>query len=161
MRPMPRFYLALLASLLAAMILTIFPMSAGLTPLRPLWIVLTLLYWSLKFPHRVGLGWSWGAGLFLDIVHGGLIGQHPLALVVSAYLALRLHQRIMVFPVWQQAISIGAVIAVYMTIILWIDGMSGHPPGTWLYWAPLLTSVLSWPLVTVGLDRLCCMLRAN
>ncbi len=142
-----RLYILVGLSFVLAIAGSIVPLTGVIEPFRPAWPALVLLFWTLHYPHRVGITTAWLVGLFLDVIHGGLLGQYPLALAVLAYLALRLHQRIVVFPLWQQAISVGTLLAIYMTIILWIDGMTGRAPGSWLYWLPLLTSSLFWPVV--------------
>ncbi|MFP4682854.1 MAG: rod shape-determining protein MreD [Ectothiorhodospira sp.] len=127
----------------------VMPLPETLAPWRPEWLAMTVLYWNMALPRRVGVGTAWLAGLLLDVARGALLGQHALALALIAWIAIRLHQRIRVFPVWQQAISVGGLLSLYLLLILWVDGITGQAPGTGLHWAPLVTSALCWPLVFV------------
>jgi rod shape-determining protein MreD len=60
-----------------------------------------------------------------------------------------MHQRVRVFPLWQQAITVGLLLALYMLPVLWVRGITGQSPGTWLFWAPLVSSVILWPWLFV------------
>ena len=100
----------------------------------------------MVLPHRVGVGSGWLAGLFSDAATGTLLGQQALGLAVVAWLVLSLHQRIRNYPVWQQAIIVLIVIALFRVLGAWILGVSGRPAG-FDYWLPALSSMLAWPLV--------------
>lgn len=119
--------------------------------LRPDWITMVLIYWCIALPERVGVGVGWLAGLMLDVSSGALLGQNALILAIVAYLALRLHQRIRLFPLWQQSVSILLLILLHLMLVLWIKGAIGLSTETWAYWIPALTSMALWPVVFVGL----------
>ena len=145
---------------IVALMLTILPLPDWATPFRPEWVAMTLIYWTMALPLRVGVGVGWVMGLLLDVLKGALLGQHALGLALVAYFTLRIHQRIRVFPLWQQAVSVGALLAIHMLLVLWVYGITGAAPGTWLYWAPLVTSIVLWPWVFMilrDLRRRCCL----
>lgn len=119
--------------------------------LRPDWVALVLIYWCIALPERVGVGVGWLAGLTQDVASGALLGQNALILAIVAYLALRLHQRIRLFPLWQQAISVLLLILLHLMMALWIKGAFGQTTETWSYWLPALTSMLIWPVIFNGL----------
>ncbi len=141
-------------SFVAALFLTIVPLPAWAGELRPEWVALFLIYWCMALPQRVGVGTAWIVGLFLDVLRGALLGQHALALTVTAYLSIKLHQRIRVYPVWQQALSVLVLVTLYQLLVLWISGTIGKPASRWTYWLPSLTSTLTWPFVYVVLRSL-------
>lgn len=132
-------------SFVAAMLLSILPLPQVVDPFRPEWTALVLIYWCLALPERVGVGGAWLVGLLMDVLKGGLLGEHALGLTVVAFLALKLHQRIRVYPMWQQALSVLMLLALYQLVTLWINGIIGRPARTWLYWAPSLTGTMLWP----------------
>ncbi len=134
-------------SLLVAMGLTVVPMPEWAVSWRPDWVALVLIYWCMALPNRVGVGVAWLSGLLVDVLRGALFGQYALAYAVMAFIALRLHQRVRVFPVWQQAFTVMLLVAVAQMLVLWVKGITGLAPNTWLYWAPVLTSALLWPWV--------------
>lgn len=141
----------IIGSFVLAIILHMLALPDWLQGLRPDWIVLVLIYWCIALPERVGIVSGWLAGLMLDVASGTLLGQNALALAIVAYLALRLHQRIRLFPVWQQSVSILLLVLLHLLLTLWIKGAIGQSAITWTYWLPALTSMLFWLLMFPGL----------
>lgn len=141
-------------TIIASFILSVMPLPSWLAHFRPEWVALCIVYWCLALPQRVGVGTAWVTGIFLDVLRGALLGQHALGLAIVAYLALILHQRIRVYPVWQQSTSILVLITIYQLLVLWINGVAGLSSATWTSWLPALTSMLVWPLVYVVLRAL-------
>jgi rod shape-determining protein MreD len=143
--------LTLLISFIFALLLQMLPLPDWAQYLRPDWVALVLIYWCIALPERVGVGVGWLVGLMLDVSYGTLLGQHALTLAVVAYLAVRLHQRIRLFPLWQQAVNALLMVALHLMLVLWIKGATGQSAETWAYWLPALTSMLAWPLVFIVL----------
>jgi len=139
----------IIASFVVAFFLTIIPMPDWLVRFRPEWVALILIYWCFALPERIGVGTAWVAGIFLDVLRGALFGQHALSLVIIAYLAVLLHQRVRVYPVWQQALSVLVLITLYQLLILWVNGIAGKPTSSWAYWLPSLSSTLLWPAIYI------------
>ncbi|MGH6884701.1 MAG: rod shape-determining protein MreD [Geminicoccales bacterium] len=140
--------------LIAAMILSVLPMPDWATPFRPDWVVLTLIFWSMHLPRRFGLGAAWVTGLALDALKGALLGQHALALTVVTFFSLKFRLRVRVFPVWQQSMTVFALVALYEFILYWIDGMAGQPVRALDRWMPVLASAVVWPLIALLFGRL-------
>lgn len=144
----------ILLTFVAALVLTMIPLPFWLEVLQPQWVALALIYWCLALPERVGVGAAWLTGLFLDVLRGAVFGQHALAFAVIAYLVVRLHQRIRLFPVWQQAISVLLLVSVCQLFLIWIRGLAGQPNPGWLAWPTVVSSMLAWPVVFVLLRAL-------
>lgn len=147
----------ILLSFAAAMLLTIIPLSDGLRLWRPDWVALTLIFWCLALPYRVSVASGFMAGLFLDVLTGTLLGQHALALSIIAYICVRLHQRIRIYPMWQQALTVLVMLILHQLLTLWVDSTIGRPAHPPSYWLPSLVSTLLWPL----LHRFLTSLRIN
>ena len=139
------------ASFLLAFALAVLPMPLWAQPYRPEWCPLVLIYWCMALPQRVGVGVGWCMGLCLDILTGALLGQHALGLGVVAYLALKLHQRVRVTPLWQQALTVAVLLLCYRLLGLWVLGILGLRPNFANYLTPPLISALFWPWVFVVL----------
>lgn len=135
----------IILSFILALSLTIIPLPNMTEGLRPEFVSLTLIYWCMALPNRIGLGSAWTAGLFLDVMRDTLLGQHALALTLVAFFILQLHQRIRVFPLWQQAISIGVMILIQVALVLWIKGIMSETADFWVALLPVLTTSLFWP----------------
>ena len=144
----------IVATFLLALVLTVAPLPDWLRPVRPDWVGLVLIYWCLALPDRVGVGTGWFAGLLVDLLTGTLLGQHAMALAVIAWLTLRLHQRIRLFPVLQQALIILVLLVLHQLLALWVDRFIGRPGPPWYYWTPSLLGMLLWPLTFSALRAL-------
>ncbi len=139
--------LTIIFSFAVALALMIMPLPSLLTWLRPDWLALTLIYWCIALPHRVGIFSGFGAGLALDVIRGGLLGQYAAAYAVIAFLAVKLHRRMRNFPVWQQALTVFVMLILGQLVVLWVKGVINEPVPTWSYWLPSVTGLLLWPLV--------------
>ena len=138
--------LGLLTALLA-FILAIIPLPDWIAEFRPEWVTLILIYWTIASPSKVGVTVAWCAGLLLDVSYGTLIGQHALGMVLVIYVIHLQHQRLRVASLLQQALLIFLLIFVKQLIILWVNGMLGRAPDSWLYFMPTITSTLLWPWI--------------
>ncbi len=145
---------AIILTMIAALLLTILPLPEWAAPWRPEWLALTLLYWVMALPKVVGITTAWILGIVMDLLTGTLLGQHALGLIVVSLITIHLHQQIRNFPLWQQSLVVAAIIAAYLGLMLWIEGIRGRDPDTWLYWAPVLSSLLLWPWVFVLLREI-------
>jgi rod shape-determining protein MreD len=141
-------------SFLIALSLEVMPLTDGLAPWRPPWVALTVIYWSMHRPGRIGVGTAWMLGLTLDVLQGTVLGQHALSLAFASFLAIKLCQRLRVFPIWHQTVSVGILVAIYSFLNFWIDGMTGNQIGGLARLTPILSALLVWPLVSGITDRL-------
>ncbi len=128
-----------------ALILTALPLPPWLDILRPAFLVLMVLYWSVNAPRTAGLGLGFLAGLTLDVFQGPVLGEHALALTLVSYLAVREHQRIRSKPSFQQALLVFAALLIYEFVVFAIDGWSGHPVTSPQRWVHTVTGALVWP----------------
>lgn len=144
----------MILSLLVALFLSILPMPSATEELRPQWVALTLIFWTLTLPDRVGVFWAFGAGLVLDVVTGTLLGHHALGLSVVAYLVIKLHQRVRIYPLWQQTLFVWVLLLVERLLSLWVLGATGQPTPSLIYWAPTFLGLILWPWLSVVLRDL-------
>ncbi len=141
--------LTIAASFLVALLLAIVPGPEWAEPFRPEWVGLVLIYWCIATPQRVGVGMGWLVGLILDVLYGSLLGQHALAKAVIAYLAVRFHPQLRMFPPWQQAVSVMVLVAINHLLVLWARELAEQTPVTWSHWTPSVVSMLIWPWLFV------------
>ena len=138
----------MLFSALVALILTVLPLPRSLDVIRPAFLVLTVLYWSVNSPRTGGIAFGFFAGLVLDVFQGPVLGEHALALALVTYIAVREHQRIRSKPVFQQALIVFAALVFYEFLLWALDGWTGHPITSPLRWVHTVTGALIWPLAT-------------
>jgi len=144
----------ILATAVVGLLLAIMPLPGIIEPLRPDWLLIIVVYWSLTAPRLTGLSIAWICGITMDVLKGTVLGQHALAFLVVAFLTHRLQLRMRVFPIWHQALTVFMLLAVYEFLVFWIDGITGQAVLTWLRWLPVLTGALLWPFVVSVLDTL-------
>lgn len=141
----PRFPGAVLVTLVIALLLTLIPLPEQYEMWRPEWFVLTFVHWALVIREKSSLILAFLMGLLVDVQYGSLLGQHALGFVIVTYAATRLGLRMTAEAVLQQFALISVVLAMYLLLNLWIEGVTGYTLGGWLYWGGLLSSLLIWP----------------
>lgn len=137
--------LVISCSFLAALLLTAMPLPEWAVHWRPAWVAMVLAYWCMALPHRIGIGVGWALGIIVDVMQGALLGQNAIGFAIIAYIVIRSHQRIRMFPFTQQALLIGLMVSFSLLLSLWVRGIMGVPPRSWSYWMPAVTSMLLWP----------------
>jgi len=149
-------YLALALSLGLALLLSLLPLPDWAAELRPPWVALTLIYWMLVAPERIGVFWCWAMGLLLDAGMATVLGQHALSLAVMAWMVVSLHRRLSLYPPIQQALAVWLLLLLERLVSLWVMGALGQPTPGLPYWLSTLTGLLIWPWIpffTRGLGR--------
>jgi rod shape-determining protein MreD len=144
----------LAATFVVALLLTIMPGPTWAEALRPDWIGLVLIYWVMAAPQRVGVGTGWTVGFLLDVLQGAVLGSNALAMALVAFLTLKLHLKLRMFPRWQQAAAVLVLLLLNQLLVLWIRGFVGRAPETWVYWTPSIVGMLLWPWLFVVLRDL-------
>jgi rod shape-determining protein MreD len=134
-------------TIIVAFLLTLLPMPGWAVWLRPAWVLMILIYWTMTNPERINVGVAWIIGILLDVLQGTLMGEHALALTLVIYLVARMASQLRMYPLIQQGISIFLLVLVYQFILFCIQGFLGSMPQSWLYWSSSLTSMLLWPWV--------------
>lgn len=144
--------LPVVITLVVGLMLSIMPLPDTLRAFRPDWLALLVIFWAMLLPRTWSVGTAWIIGIVLDVSYGTLLGQHALALCVVAFVTVRFHLLMRVFPLSQLSMTVFALLALYQFILFWINGVAGitAPPVT--YWGPVIVGTLIWPLVYMFLS---------
>ncbi|BFM14945.1 rod shape-determining protein MreD [Maricurvus nonylphenolicus] len=135
-------------------LLTVFPLSAQMQWLRPEWIALLVIYWTLVMPLQISITLLWVVGLFLDILEGSLLGSHALALMAVVYVCLLSYQRLRNYVLWHQTVIVFMVVGIHQLIDNWVHSLTGSSASSPLvFLMPAFTSALVWPVVWLVLER--------
>lgn len=138
-------------SLFAALALNLL-MNMGLWG-RAAWLpdllAITLVFWSVHQPLRIGVGTAFFFGLVMDVHQGALLGQHALAYTTLGFLSIAIHRRLLWFPVPKQAVQVLPVLLAAHALELLVRLAAGDGWPGWLYLASPLIEAALWPLVTV------------
>lgn len=144
----------IILSIVVAMALRVIPWPRDTLVFNPDWVLLVVIYWCLISPERFGIGSAWFVGLLTDVLTGQLLGQYALSYAVAAYITVRLHRRLRVFPFPQQMLVVLGLSLLSQLLIYWSQSIQGLPRISSTVWIPSLVGVLLWPVIFVGLGHL-------
>lgn len=137
-----RIYLTLLLALFCQLL----PWSGQGLMLRPDFMLLVLIYWLLRAPHRCNIGTAWLVGLLIDLIDGSLFGQNALAYAITAFFAVRYQRRLALFNLWQQAAYVFALLLLTQTLVLVLRVFSGGDAPGWDYFLRSVSGITLWLL---------------
>ena len=132
-------------SIIAAMVLTILPLPQSAIWLRPEWVLLVVIYWTVNYPGQFGVVAAWFIGLLLDILTGTVLGEHALAVTVISYIVNKFSIWLRLLVMHQQMIVICLLVALYQVLIFWVQGLLNEAPTSLFYWSASLISAIVWP----------------
>jgi len=81
----------IILSLIAALLLSVWPISLAYQFYRPEFVVLIVFYWARVYPFRVSLVSIWFLGLAIDLLRSDVACQSALGLTVVTYFLLVFH----------------------------------------------------------------------
>ncbi len=134
-------------SLLVALLLSML----GQQPWMPDVLALTLVFWTVHQPLRIGIGAAFCFGLVMDVQQAGLLGQHALSYTALSFLAIMIHRRVLWFPVPSQALQILPLLLAAHVLDLLVRLASGGGFPVWSYWVAPFLQALLWPVASVVL----------
>lgn len=136
-------------SIILAMLMMFLPLPGVLQYARPEWVIMTLIYWAMALPHRVGVGVAWFTGLVVDLTSGGTLGVMAFAYALVIFLVARLHLQLRQYPLWQQAtLILSLVFLVHMISVL-----TSPVTNQAHLWLPVVSSTVLWPVVYAVLRK--------
>jgi rod shape-determining protein MreD len=138
---------------IVALFLTVLPLPGWLDAVRPAFVVLTVLYFSITWPRSGGIGLGFFSGLALDALEGPVIGEHALVLSSVAFIAVWEHQRIRSKPAFQQSLIVFFALVLYELFLFIVDAWTGHPNTDSRRWLHVFTGALIWPIAIALLER--------
>lgn len=141
------------ASIVAALVLSVIPLPESIAAFRPAWVALIILYWCLVEPRRYALLGAFLVGIVLDVLVGSLLGQHALALLIIVFLSQRFHLRIRTFPASQILLTVVVLLGLYEFVLYWIDGIQGMETPLVERWGPIVVGGVLWLFVLTGIER--------
>jgi rod shape-determining protein MreD len=84
-------------------------------------------------------------GFILDVLLGSTLGVHAGAMAISVYIVAGNFQKIRNFSVWQQALIIGVLSALYHLIVFWLQRLLTDAVFLPSYLYPVFTTIILWP----------------
>ncbi|MEY3201719.1 MAG: hypothetical protein RIR70_1269, partial [Pseudomonadota bacterium] len=114
----------------------------------PDWVALTLAFWCVREPYRVGMTTAFLLGVIMDVASATVMGQHSLAYVILAYGASVLSRRILWFPLLQQAMHVLPLLFLTQLVMVLARMLSGAAFPGWLYFMSSIVGALMWTPLT-------------
>lgn len=144
--------LPVIITFIVGLMLAIMPLPDSLQAFRPDWLALLVIFWAMQLPRTWSVGYAWIIGIVLDVSYGTLLGQHALALCLVAFVTVRFHLLMRVFPLSQLSLTVFALLALYQFMLFWTNGVVGISAPAVTYWGPVIVSTLLWPLAYMFLS---------
>ena len=90
--------------------------SSNLQLIKPTFVLITLIYWNMALPDRVGITAAVSFGIFVDLIEGSLLGLHGILFVLITYICQRFFYQFRVSPLWQQSFILFFLFLLYKQI---------------------------------------------
>lgn len=132
---------------LFALILSALPLPAIVSDVVPFWLLLFYTYWLVHFSSKGRLLIALVLGVILDVLHGDILGQNGLALVLSSAFIIYVKQSFSVSNTSTQQVYVFGAALIYLSSLLAVHLLTqGFNLSYWILLAPLI-SALIWPVV--------------
>lgn len=129
------------------MCLRVVPVPYPVNAINPDWVLLTLIYWILMLPYRKGVFNAWAVGLLTDALMGRNLGEYALIYALIGYFCITFHKRLRQFPLAQQTVFIFFCLLLAQLLIFLIENIQSPTSFSAVFWLPVITGTLCWPLI--------------
>lgn len=142
----------IILSFVAASSLNVYPLNPSMATLRPMVMIMVLIFWLLFQPRYVGIFTAFTIGIIADLLMDTHLGQQAFAAVVVA-LVIKITsiyvRQLNTLSAWLIA-SLGLIV---FQISLWVLQMFIQNVFIAQSALSLLMSIISWPLVLLALRK--------
>ena len=83
---------------------------------KPTFVLLTLIYWNMALPDRIGIMAALSFGIFVDLIEGSLLGLHGILFILITYTCQRFFYQFRVSPLWQQSFILFFLFILYKQV---------------------------------------------
>lgn len=153
--------LTIIVTFICAIILTILPMPNAIGFIKPQWLMLVLICWSLILPSKVSVGIAWLSGIFLDILENSMLGEHALIFTIIIYILIKFHARINFFTFLQKALIVLGLVFMGYVLQYWIEDLNSQKINKMVYFSSCLITAILWPWAFALLTSLTRRVRIN
>ena len=143
---------AMVLSFIVASSLSVYPLGQYLAALRPLFMVMVLIFWLLFQPRYAGVFLAFTIGLIADLLTDSLLGQQAFAAVVAAF-TIRLSS---IYLKQLNTLSAWIVATISLLVFqstLWLLQLITQSTFIAQSAFALALSIISWPLVLLVLRK--------
>jgi rod shape-determining protein MreD len=133
-------------SLLAAFLLNFLPW--GGMPGVPDFVALTLVFWNIHQPRKVGVGVAFLMGLLMDVHNASLLGENALAYTLLTYFAITIHRRVLWFALIKQMLHVFPLFLVAQIIQATVQFIVNGKYPSVLFFSQSVATAILWPVAT-------------
>lgn len=142
---------ALVVSVLLALLFSIMPLAEPMLLWRPDWLLLVVIYWALHAPRWLGVWSGLWLGLLLDVVMGTTLALHASGMVVAVYLAGMTQGWSGVHSLRATTLLVLGLVAAARLVQFALQLVVDPGVSFWLLWPGALASALVWPALMLML----------
>lgn len=150
--PVGLLLVAIVLSFVVASSLNVYPLSPSMATLRPMVMIMVLIFWLLFQPRYVGIFTAFTIGLIADLLMDTHLGQQAFAAVMVA-LAIKISsiyvRQLNTVSAW----LIASLSLLLFQLSLWMLQMFIQNIFVAQSALSLLMSIVSWPLVLLALRK--------
>lgn len=147
LRPVNPLFIAF--SLIMAFLLNLLPWGGW--PGIPDFVALSLVFWNIHQPRKVGIGVAFFMGLLMDVHNASLLGENALSYTLLSYFAIMIHRRVLWFPLLTQALHVLPLLVLTQIVQLVVRWMVSHQFPGWFFFTGSIVAALLWPVATWAL----------
>lgn len=147
-----RLLITIVLSFIVASSLSVYPLSQSLSILRPLFMIMVLIFWLLFHPRYVGVFTAFTIGLIADLLTDSHLGQQAFAAVAVAF-TVRVSSIYIKQLNTASAWFIATLSLIVFQLVLWILQYITQSIFVAQSALSMLMGIISWPLVLFFLRK--------
>ena len=144
--------MVVIASFVIASVINIYPMGLEASLLRPMALIMVLIFWLIFKPNYVGVVTAFAIGIISDLLLDTRLGQQAFAAVVMAFSVRFMGQYIKQLNL-SIAWAVATVALIIFQLILWMVQYLTQNIFFSNALFSLLISIVTWPLVFLSLNH--------
>jgi rod shape-determining protein MreD len=114
----------------------------------PDFVALTLVFWSIHQPRKVGIGVAFVMGLLMDVHTATLLGENALAYTLLSYFAITIHRRVLWFTPMNQTLHVFPLFLFSQVIRALVQFIVNHKFPGWLFFIESFVTAALWPVAS-------------
>jgi rod shape-determining protein MreD len=135
------------------LIFSALPLNKILLGSSPVWVLLFFIYWVTCLPTKAKFFVALVLGVFIDVLHGDILGQNALALILSGAFIQAIQQSFSVSNLTTQQVYIFIASLIYLGVFLVVHLLSQNFVFKYyLLLSPLINAFI-WPVLKFILVR--------
>lgn len=146
-------YIFLIKITFFALILSAIPLNEVLLDASAFWLLLFYIYWLVYFSTKATFFIALILGVLLDILHGDILGQNALALILSSLFISNIKQSFFVSNLSTQQIYVFISSSIYLLFFLLTSILTQDFAFNYYVFLAPFTSALVWPIVRFVLSK--------